>query len=155
MSYSKMTKKELIIKIEYFNELETRFDEVVTDISILKASGDYMKRENEKLTEKLDIQYEAVKNYRTIQKLLMDRIVEHECENEKLKEALEHYKQKFIKERDENRKISMIQLKEIHYKQMEEENEKLKKEKENWKGEYWGLRKKVDWGSMEKYWETI
>ncbi len=45
-----------------------------------------------------------------------------------LNQLKEHYKQKFIQERDENRKLSLIQLKEIHYKQMKEENENLKKE---------------------------
>ena len=58
-------------------------------------------------------------------------------------EEKEHYKQKFIKERDENRRINLIDLKEIHYKQMKEENLKLLKECDKHRRAYDTLEKEV------------
>ena len=56
-------------------------------------------------------------------------------ENEKLnirllheKEDKKYYEEKFIQERDENRRIFNIDLQMIHYEQMKEENKKLKEE---------------------------
>tara|TARA_R100000773_G_scaffold40454_1_gene36428 strand:- start:35 stop:634 length:600 start_codon:yes stop_codon:yes gene_type:complete len=45
-----------------------------------------------------------------------------------LKEDKKHYEEKFIKERDENRRIGLIDLKEIHYKQMEKDVENYKEQ---------------------------
>jgi len=58
--------------------------------------------------------------------VLNHNVITYQKEIRKLKEEKEHYEQKFIKERDENRKLGLIELKEIHYKQMKEENTQLK-----------------------------
>ena len=56
-------------------------------------------------------------------------------ENEKLNKRLFHekedkkyYEEKYIHERDENRRMRLIDLQMIHYEQMKEENKKLKEE---------------------------
>lgn len=49
-------------------------------------------------------------------------------ENEELKHDKQVWKEKFCEEREENRRISLIDLQQIHYKQMKEENKKLKEE---------------------------
>ena len=70
-----------------------------------------------------------------------------ECQEkqiQELQEEKEHYKQKFIKERDENRRIGLIDLKEIHYKQMEKDVQKLQVKNESWEIENKVLTEYID-----------
>ena len=111
------------LEFRHDNEQETLYRAKERYISLMKTLKENreLKKENEKLKERYLAEVEDLPIFKLIR------------ENEGLKEDKEYWKQKFIQERDENRRLSCIELKEIHYKQLKEEKKKLM---EVWKF-YW------------------
>ena len=102
-------------------------------------------------------------------KMLHEVINEYKKENEELKNVNKlynkdiHYKQdkinnlegKFIHERDENRRISLIDLKSIHYEKMKKENEKLKEENKKLSETILKWQEKADFNMDELYQDCL
>ena len=76
-------------------------------------------------------------------------------ENEKLKEENKYLEGKFIHERDENRRISLIDLKSIHYEKMKKENEKLKEENKKLSETILKWQEKADFNMDELYQDCL
>ena len=108
----------------------------IETFKLLIDENDKLKAENEAL--KLDYCSSAPKDHPSLKTFiekspLVKQVKDLRTEIKELKELIEYlserkeyWKEKFTKERDDNRKLSLIELKEIHYQQMKEENKTLK-----------------------------
>ena len=97
------------------------------EIEELHENLEVLNQENRKLKENGGYVDEGCSNH--MASILKDDIIKDlQEQNFHLKEGKKHYEEKFIKERDENRRIGLIDLKEIHYKQMEKDVENYKEQ---------------------------